>query len=240
MSNGMSSAPSAMPATSVLSTAPNTRPITSSGTMRCRIVNALTSTSELPTPMRTIAPIAAARVGHAARMTSGAAQSRTPMPKSNEMRLRAREHERREPPDDATDADHRAEVTDARLAEVEHLQRDRNPEDEARAGDDRLCEEERHQETQVAVGEDRAEACGRLGDEALRLFLLLADVVLAAEPHDQRGRPHERHRVDKDHGLLVRDRQQQPGERGTGEEPDALDGARRDVGGGELRRILRE
>ena len=149
------------------------------------------------------------------------------------------EHERGEAADDASDAGHRTEVADPRLAEVEHAQRDRNLEHQARAGHDRLCEEERYQQAQIPVGEDRTEALRRLGDEALLLLRLLLQLVVRAQPDDERGRPEERRRVEEDHRLTVREREQQPGERGTGEEPDALDRARRDVGGRQLGGIAR-
>ena len=71
---GIASDPSAMPAMSALSTAPKTRPITSSDTRRCMIVKALMSTSEFPRPRIAITSKTGPRLGQATISSRGADQ----------------------------------------------------------------------------------------------------------------------------------------------------------------------
>ena len=66
------------------------------------------------------------------------------------------------------------------------------------------------------------------------LPLRVLDCVFGPQADNEEGRPEERQRVEKDHGLAIGERQQQSGERRTGEETDALDRARRDVRGRQL------
>ena len=84
----MSSAPTAIPPMTALSIAPNTRDITASGAIRCRIVYALTSTTEFASPSMIMTAAAAATLGHAATRSRGAAQKSTPMPKFRARRPR--------------------------------------------------------------------------------------------------------------------------------------------------------
>ena len=74
--------PTAIEAIRAVSSAPNTRPMTASDAVRCRIVAALTSTTGLATPMMNMARKAAHICGQTAVSSSGIAQKTTPTPKS--------------------------------------------------------------------------------------------------------------------------------------------------------------
>ena len=95
---GISNAPTAIPPITALSIAPNTRDITASGVTRCRIVYALTSTTEFASPSMIITATAAPTVGHAATRSNGAAQKSTPMPKFRASRPRCASRSATNPP----------------------------------------------------------------------------------------------------------------------------------------------
>ena len=86
ISSGMISAPSAIVAINPVSRAPNTRPSTASGLSRCRIVEALTSTTGLAAPITNMARNAGAACGQTDTSSRGSAQNRTPTPKSDARR----------------------------------------------------------------------------------------------------------------------------------------------------------
>ncbi len=71
------------------SSAPNTRPIISSGVSRCRIVSMLTSTRGLAKPRIATAATQAAALGETVTSSRGADQSTTPIVRSTPSRPRA-------------------------------------------------------------------------------------------------------------------------------------------------------
>ena len=101
ISSGITSDPRAIVEISALSSAPKTRPRTSSGTSRCRIVLALTSTTGLAAPMTAMAMNAAAATGQTAISSSGTAQKMTPHPKSEASRCRVARATVSRPPNSA-------------------------------------------------------------------------------------------------------------------------------------------
>ena len=170
MSSGITSAPRAMVAISPLSRAPKTRPITASGVRRCRIVEALMSTTGLAAPMIAIARKAAQAVGHTAISSRGSAQNTTPHPKSEASRCRAARPMARKPPKMAptpsTESSQpspdgpRSVMSKAMATAKTHR----------RAGDDRLRAVRRHHQPQVGVAPDHPEALEGV-EEEVRLLL---------------------------------------------------------------------
>ena len=154
----MTSAPSAIAPMIALSMAPNTRPMTSSGTTRCRIVYALTSTTELRDPDQEHARGS----GGERRRDDDEEQRRRPEdhPDAEVDRQAATlgEHQRQEAADKGADSHDRVEVSDPSFAEIQQVERDRHEEHERRPGDDRLGAVEADQQAERAVAEDRPEA----------------------------------------------------------------------------------
>ena len=97
-----------------LSTAPNTRPSTSSGTARWSSVGAATSTSVSPMPMKAIRTSAAAELGKSPIRISGMPQRSVPIAKSDASFCRRHERDREAAPDQPADAEGGVEVADAR------------------------------------------------------------------------------------------------------------------------------
>ena len=166
---------------------------------------------------------------------------------------RASPHQGHEAAEDAADAEHRAEQADARLAELEQVEGDAHLVDQRRAGDDRLRRHQRGDQAQVATGADRAEAGRGLPQDAeLGLGRRLVGLVVgaggvAARPPRGTRIPASRTAdttnvtaFDEVHDRDVGDRQQHTGDRRPGEEADALDRRRHDVGARQLARIARQ
>ena len=243
---GISRAPTAMPPMTALSIAPKTRDITASGAIRCRIVYALTSTTEFASPSMIMTATALATLGHAATRSSGAAQKSTPMPKLRARRPRWASSERDEPADEPADPERRVQEAETGVAEPEQA--------EARS---RRRRRARRLPRRSARSRDRPGAAGRasrgsrgsrptppcrkpplgvrrLGGGRRRLPLPRG----RPDAEHERGRPDERDPVEDVDRRQARDGEQQARQRRPGEEADALDRRRRDVRRGELARAL--
>ena len=98
MSAGASTEPSPSVASMSPSSAPSARPSTASGTARCMIVSAFTSTIEFPIPRIASATTATTATGTPATSTSGRPKSASPIAKSRASRPRAASTRATKPP----------------------------------------------------------------------------------------------------------------------------------------------
>ena len=120
------------------SSAPSARPSTASGTARCMIVSALTSTIELPIPSTPSATTAITANGSPPRTSERQPEEREPDGEVPRQPSPRREDERDEAADEPADADGGVEEPDTRRVEVEQLERRDDDEHVERARDERL------------------------------------------------------------------------------------------------------
>ena len=153
---GIRRAPSAMAPIKELSSAPNTRPMTSSGTTRWRIVYTLMSTSEFAIPMRRSAMTALGSVGDAAISSSGPPRGRHRVRSRTRAGPAVRERAPRTPPA-SPPTPSCLEIADACLPEFEHVERDGDDEHGRCARNDALCGVEPDERTQIGRTQDRRE-----------------------------------------------------------------------------------
>ena len=149
-----------------LSTAPKTRPSTSSGTARWSNVGAATSTRVSPMPMNAIRTRADAGLGKIPIRIKGMPQSSVPIAKSEAKLLACDQRDRHRGADEPSDAECGVEVADARSPEMQQLHRGDDNQNTKRTRDHRLGAVEARQ-GRARLGDDRGEAGERLLHEPL-------------------------------------------------------------------------
>jgi len=129
------------------------------------------------------------------------------------------------------------------MPRVQFVERQGHDDHDQGAGDDRLGTEDPDDQPEVAIAQDRPEAGACMTEEGLPLrgLPVLRDrVSRGLESDDECRRPQEGERIEDVDGLDVRDGEEHTPECRSGEEPDALDDAGRDVRSGEFTRISGE
>jgi hypothetical protein len=162
------------------------------------------------------------------------------MPKSKASVCRPDEHACDDRADQAADAERRKDDADPRLALAEHLERDHDLEYRERPCDERLGEEEPHQQPDLRR-EHRVEADRDLAHDRRSCVLPALDRVgVGADQQHHQRRPHEAGRGDEEHVAGAHEQKQHAGDGRSEEDAGALDRARDDVRRGQLERRRRQ
>ena len=140
------------------SSAPSALPSTASGTARCMIVSAFTSTIELPIPSTPSARTATTATGAPPIESERQPEQRKADREVPRETAAAGEDERDEPSDEPSDADRGVEQPDARRLQVEQLERGDDDEHVERARDERLGRVEADERPQRRLAGDRRDA----------------------------------------------------------------------------------
>ena len=142
--------------------------------------------------------------------------------------------------DQRAHAERRVEVADARVAEIEQLDRDDDDVDHHEARHERLRREQADEHAQRLVSPDDREACEALAEDRRGLDLALRRRRLDLDPQDEERGQREHGSGEPEDDLEVGDGEQQAGHGRPEEEREALDRARDGVRGRQLARRPRE
>ena len=146
-------APRATLARMRLSSTPNTRASTSSGTARCRRVSPATSTTVLRGADEAEQDERGGRLRPRRRSARSARPRRRPRARTRLRGAACRPGRREDRPGEAADPERRVEVAEPRIAQVEEFERDHDEQDAERPPDERLRREESDEETKPALAE---------------------------------------------------------------------------------------
>ena len=193
MSAGAARAPRPSVASRRPSSAPRARPRTASGTARCMIVRAFTSTIELPMPSTARPPTATTDTGRPPIRASGSPNSARPKAKSRAIRPEEESTSAMNPPTSPPTPDRGVEQAHPRRVEVEQLERGDDDEDVQRPRDERLCAVEADEHPEGRLADDRRDARQDAGLAAARRVggAVSRGASYRRRPSTRNGRPEE-------------------------------------------------